>query len=199
MKAISHGAREDGVSTALYGVAGAILIVGLLAAFAWLPRLIHGRESDLGRPAPAMRVPVVANQSALVELGVAPGAPALPPAFVSMDDLKGHAVLLDFWATWCGPCKAEAPIVDRVATRFKSRGLVVIGVNTDDGMLAANWARDHHLSYPIAFDEDQSASRKYGVDVLPTLVVISKDGHVMAERSGVTPSDELEKLVNDAL
>jgi len=196
MKAV---AREDNMSTALYGVAGAVLILALLLAFAWLPRLIHPRDADVGRAAPPMRARVVANAETLVELNVAPGAPALPPAFVSMDDLKGHAVLLDFWATWCGPCKAEAPIVDRVATRFKSRGLVVVGMNTDDGELGARWARDHHLGYPIAFDEDQSASRAYGVEALPTLVVISKDGKVIAERTGVTPPDELERLVNAAL
>jgi thiol-disulfide isomerase/thioredoxin len=199
MKAISPGAREDSVSTALYAAAGALLIVGLLAAFAWLPRLIRGRESDVGRAAPAFRTRVVANAEPLVELNVAPGAPSLPPATISLADLKGHAVLLDFWATWCGPCKAEAPIVDRVATRFKSRGLVVIGVNTDDGDLASSWAHDHHLGYPIAFDADNSASRAYGVEVLPTLVVISKEGKIIAQRTGVTPSDELERLVNEAL
>ncbi len=197
MKAI---AREDSVSTALYAVAGALLIVGLLAAFAWLPRLIHSHDTEVGGAAPPMKVPLIANAEGLVEMNVAPGAPALPPTTVSMDDLKGHAVLLDFWATWCGPCKAMAPVVDRVSTRFKSRGLVVIGVNTsDEEGLGAMWAKDHHLGYPIAFDDGNKVARTYGVDVLPTLVVISKAGKVIGRRSGVTPADELERLVNDAL
>jgi thiol-disulfide isomerase/thioredoxin len=188
-------AREDTVSSAVYAVAGAALILGLLLAFAWLPRLLHARESEqVGKDAPAMKVPVVFNGEALAE------SPNAAPASVGLDELKGHAVILDFWATWCGPCREEAPILDRVAKRFKSSGLVVIGVSQDDGREdGAAWAKANHLTYPIAFDGDRSAARAYGVEVLPTLVVISKSGKVIARRTGMTDSEELERLVNQAL
>jgi len=192
MKAV---AREDSVSSAMYAIAGALLIVGLLAAFAWLPRLLGARGEQIGKDAPPISVPLIANAEELSE------PPALTPTAVSTADLKGHAVLLDFWATWCGPCQAEAPIVDRVAKRFKSRGLVVIGVNTSDpdGLaMAGPWAKAHHITYPIAFDEGMAA-HAYDVENLPTLIVISKAGKIIARRTGMTDGDEIERLVNQAL
>jgi thiol-disulfide isomerase/thioredoxin len=173
---------------ALDAVAGSLLIVGLLAAFAWLPRLIHPRDERVGQDAPKITVPLIANAA---DLG----------ASVSTADLKGRPVLLDFWATWCGPCQAEAPIVERVASRYKSRGLVVIGVNTSDpeGIMSAGpWAQAHRITYPIAFDEGPAA-HAYEVDSLPTLVVISREGKITARRTGMTDGDEIERLVNSVL
>jgi thiol-disulfide isomerase/thioredoxin len=192
MKALS---RDDSVSSALYAAGGALLVVGLLVAFAWLPRLLGVRGEASGGDAPKVTVPLVANASELAE------PPALAPATVGLGDFKGHAVLLDFWATWCGPCQAEAPIVDHVAVRYKSRGLVVIGVNTSDpeGLsLAGPWAKAHHISYPIAFD-DGPAAHAFDVESLPTLVVISKAGKIVGRRTGLTEGDEIERLVNLAL
>jgi cytochrome c biogenesis protein CcmG, thiol:disulfide interchange protein DsbE len=191
MKAL---AREETFSSPLHAVAGAVLIVGLLAAFAFLPRLFGAKGEQVGQDAPNITVPLVANAGELTE------PPAAPPTTVTLGELKGHAVLLDFWASWCGPCKAEAPIIDRIATRFKSRGLVVIGVNTsDEEGLGVAWAQAHHLSYPIAFDGSSAAARAFDVEGLPTMVIISKTGKIIGRRSGMTDGDEIERLVNQAL
>ena len=71
-----------------------------------------------------------------------------------------NVVLLDFWATWCGPCRAEAPILDKLASRYKDRGLVVVGVNTsDEEGNAAPWVQQHGIHYPIVFDTGDTGHR----------------------------------------
>jgi thiol-disulfide isomerase/thioredoxin len=171
------------------------LVIVLLAGYALLPRLFQPRQpAAVGRDAPDFALDVVANAS---ELGphLAEGKP------LRLSELRGSAVLLDFWATWCGPCRAEAPIVDRVSRRWRERGVVVVGVNTDtpDQGDPAEFARGHGLTYPIVHDEDGAASRLFEVDTLPTLVVVSPAGKITAVRSGITDDAELEKLLRQAL
>ncbi len=175
------------------GMGTALVVVGLIAGVAVIPRLFAGGAMAaaqgplVGKPAPAFSLPVVAN-----------GADGQKS--IALGDLKGSAVILDFWATWCGPCKAEAPIVNSVANRFHDKGLVVVGINTEDRAgLGGPWALSHHIGYPIAFDGNSTAASAYGVTGLPTLVVISRTGEVIAVREGMTDADELETLVKKAL
>jgi thiol-disulfide isomerase/thioredoxin len=168
------------------------LVVALLAGFAVLPRVFKAREEPIvGRDAPDFTLPVVANGAALGD----------GKTDLRLSELGGHAVLLDFWATWCGPCRAEAPIVDQVSRRWRDRGLVVVGVNTDtpDQGDPRAFALAHGLSYPIVHDVAGTASRSYEVDSLPTLVVVSRTGKVVGVRMGITDDAEIEKLVRQAL
>jgi cytochrome c biogenesis protein CcmG/thiol:disulfide interchange protein DsbE len=171
----------------------AVLAIAFVGGLAVIPRLFANGAMSVsdgplvGKPAPAFSLPVVANAGE--------GKPR-----VALADYKGSAVVLDFWATWCGPCRAEAPIVNAVANRFKDQGLAVVGINTgDQAGLAGPWATAHHLSYPIAFDERNEAAGAYGAENLPTLVVISRTGDVIAVRVGMTDAAELESLVRKAL
>ena len=171
-----------------------MVVLALAAGFAFVPRVTAGcGKAEATEDAPDFKAKVVANASALEN----PNASS-----VSLADLKGHPIVIDFWATWCGPCQVELPIVNNVAKHFKENGVVVLGMNTDDAnglVLAPVLAKKKQLIFPILVDEDRSVGRSYKVDGLPTLVVINKDGKIAAIRSGVTGEGELERLVRQVL
>lgn len=172
----------------------ATVVLALAAGFAFVPRLTAGcGEAKATEEAPDFKATVVANGESLAN----PDAKSL-----TLAELKGHPVLIDFWATWCQPCQMELPIVNSVAKSFKDSGVVVLGMNTQDPngyVLAPTFAKKKSLVFPILLDDDNKASQHYKVDGLPTLVVINKEGKIAAVRSGVTGQGELERLVRQVL
>jgi len=172
------------------------VLIGLSALFgvAIRPRLVLPGGGMVGKPAPELTLPVVAN--ALPGAGAAPA----PNAKASLADLKGHPVLLDFWASWCGPCAMEAPVVDRVSRRFERKGLVVLGVNVSDTPdVVRAYAAQKGLSYPMVTDPGSGVSNRFGVKQLPSLVMIDKQGNVMAFLTGVVDEAALNDIVTAAL
>jgi thiol-disulfide isomerase/thioredoxin len=164
-----------------------MLALAVIAGFTLYPRFFPAAGKLAGKDAPDVSFAMVANE---------PGGSSK----VALGDLRGHAVLLDFWASWCGPCRNEIPIVQRIAQKYEGQGLSVIGVNTsDEAGNAAPFARSMRLTFPIAYDEGQRVAAAFGVDSLPTLVVISKTGKVFAVRSGETSDSDLDALVQRAL
>lgn len=169
----------------------ALLVLALAAGFALIPRATKGCEAaSLDEEAPPFKARVVANAESLAaSLGAAPPT-------VELGALKGHPVVLDFWATWCRPCQAESPIVNTIAQRYKDKGLVVVGVNTsDEDGLAESFVKRKRLQFPVVYDEGNAIAKAYGVSSLPTLVVVSKTGRVVAIRRGVTSDSALDEIV----
>jgi cytochrome c biogenesis protein CcmG, thiol:disulfide interchange protein DsbE len=164
----------------------AFVILAMLFGFAVLPRLFRPPQAKMvGQDAPAFALPVVANAIDGKER-------------LGLQDLRGKPVLLDFWATWCGPCNAEAPVLNKLAQRYRDR-IVVVGVNTSEGPgRAGPWAMSRGITFPIVFD-DEEVAQTYGVENLPTLVLVSREGKVLAVRTGVTSDSELDRLVTGAL
>jgi cytochrome c biogenesis protein CcmG/thiol:disulfide interchange protein DsbE len=98
---------------------------------------------------------------------------------ITLTDLRGKVVVLNFWASWCHPCRAEMPAMNAVYAKFRDQGLVVLGVNTtyqDDETDARAAIRDWGLSFPIVFDRDSVTSRAYRVQAMPTTFFIGRDG-----------------------
>jgi peroxiredoxin len=122
---------------------------------------------------------------------------------VTLADYRGKVILLDFWATWCVPCKYEIPGFVELQKRYGERGLQVIGVSVDDTMdKLAPFAQQFHINYPIlqglGHDEVQEA---YGpIWGIPINIVISRDGKICAKHAGLPPSEgePLEKAVKEA-
>ncbi len=96
----------------------------------------------------------------------------------SLAALRGRVVLLDFWATWCGPCRIFIPKLAALQSRYGAQGLSVLGVSTEDADEVASFAQHTSMPYAVAVDKHALTTRSYGVVSLPTLVVIDKRGVV---------------------
>ncbi len=117
-----------------------------------------------------------------------------------LSDLQGTAVVLDFWASWCAPCRAQTPVLERVAQAIGPDKLRVLGVGTsDDRESITKFLAQKPMSYASVFDDQGVASSLYRVQALPTVVVLGRDGTVKAVATGFVGESELTRLVEDAL
>jgi thiol-disulfide isomerase/thioredoxin len=92
--------------------------------------------------------------------------------------MRGRVVVLDFWATWCGPCRMVVPKLDDLQARYGAQGLSVLGVSTEDAQDVASFAQRMSIRYTIGVDRRSETTRSYGVSSLPTVILIDKRGVV---------------------
>lgn len=116
--------------------------------------------------------------------------------------LKGKVILLDFWATWCGPCKAAAPTMNSLYQKYKAKGLQVVGVNiTDKKPAISKYVAEHKYTYPFVYDSDAFA-KALGVGPIPTFVLVDKTGkvrNVIVGFNATKSPSEIEALVKKLL
>ncbi len=158
------------------GATPALLLLSVFVA------ACHGSEnptsladSFVGRPAPDFRFKDADGQN------------------TQLSALKGRVVLIDFWATWCGPCRAEIPAIERLAKHFGKKGVVVLGIDAEeDEPLVQRFVAANKILYPIILTKDDpSVARGFAVRGLPTAVVVDKDGIIAAYRVGEGPTTEV--------
>jgi cytochrome c biogenesis protein CcmG/thiol:disulfide interchange protein DsbE len=130
---------------------------------------------------------------------------------VSLASYKGKAVLINFWATWCAPCKVETPWLVDLRNRYAAQGFEVLGISADDidrdspdkfGMEKKEIARfveQLHMPYPVLIEGDKISQPYGGLDSLPESFFVDRDGKVVAAQIGLTSKDEIEANIRKAL
>lgn len=107
---------------------------------------------------------------------------------VSLADFRGKVVFLDFWASWCPPCRASIPEVEKLYQEMKDRGLVVLGINVENNPEAArDFARSRGIEYPVLLGDEQTA-RAYQIRGIPAFFIISPDGKIAHRYIGFQPA-----------
>ena len=104
---------------------------------------------------------------------------------IKLSELRGTVVLLNFWASWCGPCRTEMPLLDELYQEYRDYGFTILGVNLDENRDQANLLLDKiPVSFPVLFDPANSTSETYQVDAMPTTVLIDRNGKVRYHHRG---------------
>jgi peroxiredoxin len=121
---------------------------------------------------------------------------------VSLADYKGKAVLVNFWATWCAPCKLEMPWFIDLHKQYAPEGFEILGVSEDepkDRPQIGKFSEKIGVNYPILIGDDAASKAYGGVEFLPTSYYIGRDGKVVAETTGLASRDEIEANIKKAL
>jgi peroxiredoxin len=126
---------------------------------------------------------------------------SLDGSTMRLSDLRGKAVLLNFWATWCGPCKIEMPWFVDFQNQYASQGLQIVGVAMDDASKEdiSKFANDMGVNYPILIGKDSVGDQYGGVPALPETFVITRDGKIMDKIIGLRGKAEIEDAIKKAL
>ncbi len=134
---------------------------------------------EFPRPAPAFTVPDAAGKP------------------VSLADYKGRIVLVDFWATWCQPCLAVIPDLEKLSARYADKGFTVLGVAIDEKQKTAeDYVKKKKVSYPMAYDVGESqAWELFGVKAIPATFLVDRDGQIVAQWTGAPDIKEMEKAI----
>ncbi len=119
---------------------------------------------------------------------------------VSLKDLRGKLVFLNFWATWCGPCRIEKPTLEKLYQEFKDKGLVILAVSIDQGdsiQLVRSYMEEHKLSYGSLLDPENAVGKMYAVRGIPVTYLIDGEGTIIGAAMGARLWDKKEarKLV----
>lgn len=113
---------------------------------------------------------------------------------VKLSDYKGKVVLLNFWATWCGPCKVEIPWFVDLENKYKNSGFAVLGISMDDDgwKSVRTYMEQKHVNYRVVLGDDSTASKYGGIESLPQTLLIDREGRIAAKHVGLTSKSNYE-------
>ncbi len=123
---------------------------------------------------------------------------------MSLSQHKGDVVMINFWATWCGPCRQEMPILDELYSRYERAGFQLLGVNIDDEpQRAKDMIAELGVSFPVLFDDTKAVSELYQVQAMPVSVMVDREGKVRYVHHGYKPGyedkylDQIRELIRE--
>ncbi len=150
--------------------AGAILIATALLISGCIRPSSEAPGVEIGRPAPGFKLPDLMGQE------------------ISLDQYRGKTVMLDFWATWCGPCRMTMPLLEKLQKEY-ANNLVLLAINLEETKdVVREYMRQQNLNSHVLLDEQGSLGKIYGTDAIPMQVLIDKEGIVRDIKTGFSPS-----------
>jgi peroxiredoxin len=112
-----------------------------------------------------------------------------------LSEYRGDVVMINFWATWCGPCRQEMPLLDELYTRYERVGFNLLGVNIDDdSRRALQMIEELGVNFPVLFDDRKEVSKLYEVEAMPVTVLVDREGNVRYVHHGYKPGYENKYL-----
>lgn len=115
---------------------------------------------------------------------------------LSLSDLRGKKVFLNFWATWCPPCKAEMPEIEKLYQETKNSDLVIVAVEIGEPLSTVKTFIDQNkYNFKVLLDSDQSVAAQYGISAIPTSFFINKEGNIVAKNTGALNIDQMKEYI----
>lgn len=132
---------------------------------------------------------------------------------VSLSSFKGKPLLINFWATWCGPCKIETPWLVELQKEYSPKGFQIVGISTEgdelkpddtdgwahDKAAIAKFVKEYHMQYPVLINGDSLASEYGGLEAMPTSVYVNAEGKVVAVQLGISSIEEMKASIDKAM
>jgi thiol-disulfide isomerase/thioredoxin len=152
-------------------------IVAALAASAAITIALPAVAADPSGPAPQFTLPEKGGGQ------------------LNLAQYKGQVVMINFWASWCGPCRQEMPLLEDIYKKYNKLGFTLIGVNVEpDSKAADDWLKATPVTFPVGYDKDSKVSQMFKVSGMPTTVIIDRKGNVRYRHISYKPGDEGEYL-----
>lgn len=118
---------------------------------------------------------------------------------IRLKEMVGQPLIVNFWATWCGPCKQEIPLLQDAFDKHQSDGLKLIAITDEDKSVVEPFVQNQGMTFPIMFDKSGRASNKYGIQGIPTTFFLDRDGVIIARHVGALGPNVLQSYLDDLL